>query len=199
MGQILLCKNVHTNISKFMVISNVYASLTKSFVGFIQCVIQPCSNFIIYIVIILHYHIPLHSDEDDSGRRRSLVTRYDSERGHLLEQLVHVGQSNSAMALAEKYHDFPTLLLMCERASEAQRSEMLHSYMVKFRTNVSQQCCCKCVRRCACCRDLLILYFNNTRNKVSCKLVYIVNLAAKYTHMHNCQRLRVVQKSSTTP
>ena len=119
-----------------MVISNVYASLTKvsrKYCWF--CTMQQFHE--IYVVIILYYRIPSHSDEDDSDRRRSLVTRYDSERGHLLEQLVHVGQSNSAMALAEKYHDFPTLLLMCERASEAQRSEMLHGYMVKFRTNVS--------------------------------------------------------------
>ncbi|XP_065919919.1 nuclear pore complex protein Nup133-like isoform X2 [Dysidea avara] len=75
------------------------------------------------------------SGEDDSGRRHSLVTRYDSERGHLLEQLIQVGQSNSAMALAEKYQDFPTLLFMCERTPEAQRSEMFHDYMVKFGSN----------------------------------------------------------------
>jgi len=75
--------------------------------------------------------------DDESGRRHSLIARYDNERGHLLEQLIQVGQSNSAMALAEKYRDFPTLLLMCERASAEQRSEMLHGYMVQFGSNVS--------------------------------------------------------------
>lgn len=66
---------------------------------------------------------------------------YEIERTYLLQLLTQVGLSNSVVSLAEKYHDFPTLLTVCENSTEG-RSEMLHDYMIHFASEVRNGMVC---------------------------------------------------------
>lgn len=76
----------------------------------------------------------------DADKRKELNCFYEVERARLLQLLTQVGLDNSVISLAEKYKDFPTLMLVCESTVEPRRSEMLHDYMIHFVNEVRVVC-----------------------------------------------------------
>lgn len=68
---------------------------------------------------------------------------YEVERTRLLQLLMQVGLASSVVSLAEKYHDFPTLMSVCESAAEPRKLEMLHDYMIHFVNEVRDEVRCR--------------------------------------------------------
>lgn len=109
----------------------------------------------------------------DVNQRKELNHLYEIERARLLQQLTHIGLSNSVISLAEKYLDFHTLISVCEDVAEPRRSEMLHDYMIHFASEVRHRMtCCHNFKLDNLQRVLQSLCSKNSKSKVWCWTMY---------------------------